>query len=93
MTVLDPAIVPVLHEVLEWSHARRHVEILSRSREVRRSFSVPEQMMVKLLGVVRSDNVVMYAESERFVQLGGLLDIDTLTFQKLVDKLYKSSRF
>jgi hypothetical protein len=49
--------------------------------------------MMKLLGVVRSDNVVMYAESDRFVQLGGLMDIDTPTFQKLVDKLYKSSRF
>lgn len=95
MALLDPAIAPVLHEVLAWSHARRHVEILSRSRAVRRSFSVPEreQLMVKLLGVVRSDNVVMYAESDRFVQLGGLLDIDTPTFQKLVDKLYKSSRF
>ena len=84
----------VVFEVLGWSHGRRFVTLLGEARVLCRRLSVPEreELLVKLLGVVKSDNVVAYSESSRFVELGGLLGVDTLSFQKIVDKLYKASR-
>ena len=85
---------PVAFEVLGYSQSRRFVAMLAEARVLCRRLSVParEELLVKLLGVVKSDNVVAYSESSRFMELGGLLSVDTLSFQKLVDKLYKASR-
>ena len=84
----------VAFEVLGYSHSRRFVAMLAEARVLCRKLSVParEELLVKLLGVVKSDNVVAYSESSRFMELGGLLSVDTLSFQKLVDKLFKASR-
>ncbi len=85
---------PVAFEVLGWSHARRYVSMLAEARILCQRMGVParEELLSKLLGVVKSDSVVAYSESSRFTELGGLLQVDTLSFQKVIDKLFKASR-
>lgn len=82
-----------LHEALGWSHERRHVELLALSRHVKRALSVPEreQMLMELLRVVRADNVVQYAETNALGELSWLLEVDTLSFRKTLEDLYKSA--
>lgn len=91
---LDPALPDELREVLAWTHERRDVEILVLARDVNLALPVPdrEQLLVKLLGVVRADNVVQYAETSIVQDMGQLLQVDTHSFRKTIDELYRGSR-
>ncbi len=90
---MDPALAPVLEEVLGWSYERRQVALLARSIQVRRVLSVPkrEELLLSLLQIVRADNTTQYAESSQFSELGSILEVYSSTFQKTVEDLYKAS--
>ncbi len=88
---------PVVHElqqIWQWSYERRLVEIAKLAPRVIEQLATPEreQLLVDLIGIVRSDNVVQYAETGVVQELSWLLNVDTHSFQKTITELYKSAR-
>ena len=84
-----------LDRVLRWTHDRRAIEIHDLSREVVKAQSVAERealLQPALLEVVRADNVVQYAETGVVERLGALLALDTHSFRKTMDDLYRGAR-
>lgn len=94
LTQLHPRMADELQCVLAWSHERRDVEQLALRQAVNAALSVPEreQLLGALLTVVRADNVVQYAETSVVGDIGRLLELDTPSFRRLLDELYKSAR-
>jgi uncharacterized tellurite resistance protein B-like protein len=91
---LDPTLRAELREVVGWTHERRDVEIVGLARDVNRALAVPERerLLGELVRVVRADSVVQFAETSIVVELGSLLQVDTNSFRKTVDELYRGSR-
>ena len=91
---LDPGVADELQEVLQWTHERRAVEIQRLSREVVKNLAVGdrEALLLRIMEVVRADNVVQYAETGVVEQLGQLLELETHSFRKTMEELYRGAR-
>jgi hypothetical protein len=91
---LGPGVEAILDEVLGWSYERREVEIVANAARVRMVKPVPkrEELLMKLLDVVRADKTTEYDETSQFNELGCLLGVDTPSFAKTLRELNKASR-
>jgi uncharacterized tellurite resistance protein B-like protein len=85
---------PHLEEVLGWTHERRDTAMVELRRAVVQALSVParEQLVGELLHVVRADGAVHYGEAAAVDEIGRMLEIDTPSFRRLMEELYRSAR-
>lgn len=89
-----PRVAPHLDDVLSWTHERRDTALVELRRAVMQALPLParEQLVAELLLLVRADGVVHYAEASAVDEIGRLLELETPTFRRQMEELYRSAR-